>query len=75
VRAVARALGVDLSPELVAMVEDGFGASATGEDAFDAVVGLLGTIDVVRGHRPADPPASVADACTVEGWILGLGPP
>jgi hypothetical protein len=50
---------------------DGFGASRSGEDPFDAiVVGLTSMIEVVDGRRhemsvPADA------AATWEAWILG----
>lgn len=54
-------------------VEDGFGASATGEDAFDAWVGLLGMLGVVLGDQPAGTPGD-DEARRVEGWILGRHP-
>ena len=38
--------------ELARAVKDGFTATSSGEDQFDAVVGLLGMLDVVEGHRP-----------------------
>lgn len=56
--------------ELVHAIRDGFGASRSGEDRFDAVVGLIGMIDVASGNRsdgaPDDP-----DIRNWEGWILG----
>jgi hypothetical protein len=36
---------------LVAKIEDGFGHSETGEDAFDAFIGLLGIIEAAAIHR------------------------
>jgi hypothetical protein len=39
---------VALSSDLVALVGDGFGTQAEGEDAFDAVIGLLGMIEVIE---------------------------
>ncbi len=63
-------LGVTPEPAAQAEIEDGFGAGADGEDRFDAVVGLLGMLLVLRGERrsgePDDPVVS-----RVEGWILG----
>jgi hypothetical protein len=69
----ARRLDVDLVPSVRAGLHEGFGAASTGEDAYDAFVGLLGVVDVLRGSRPAGPPAGALDAATVEGWILGVG--
>jgi len=51
-------------------IEDGFGSHASGEDPFDALVGLFGMLNIVLGGRPAgEPPAS--KLTPVEGWILG----
>ena len=46
---------VALSSDLVALVGDGFGTGAEGEDAFDAVMGLFGMIEVIEGRRPEGP--------------------
>lgn len=63
-------LNVALDPDLDEQIRDGFGPEGMGEDRYDAVVGLLGMLAVVRGRQPAGaPPAAVA---AVEGWILGL---
>lgn len=63
-------LRVVLDPDLDEAIQDGFGADAMAEDRFDAFVGLLGMLAVVRGRQPAGaPPPAVAP---VEGWILGL---
>jgi hypothetical protein len=60
----------DLTPAAVAAVEDGFGAGRDGEDRFDAFVGLLGMVELLREpsrvHQPDSP---------VEGWILGQAGP
>jgi hypothetical protein len=66
----ARDLGLGLDPALDAAIAAGFGAAPDGEDPFDAVVGLLGMLNVVRGGRPAGAPAD-AQVRRVEGWILG----
>jgi hypothetical protein len=68
--ATAWELNVRLDPDMVDEIREGFGPDASAEDRYDAVIGLLGMIAVVRGHQPAgQPPTSVAG---VEGWILGL---
>ena len=64
--AAAARLGVELSPELRSEIDSGFAR----DDQFDALVGLLGMIDVVRG-RPSGEPRDDAGVVTVEGWILG----
>jgi len=40
---------VELEPELRTKIEGGFGEAETGEDAFDAFIGLLGLIEAIRG--------------------------
>jgi hypothetical protein len=52
------------------LVADGFGADASGEDRFDATVGLLAMLDVLEGFRPEGAPDRPA-VSTWEGWILG----
>lgn len=51
-------------------IMDGFGADAAGEDRFDALVGVLGVINVLEGRRtdgiPDDPWLR-----RWEGWVLG----
>lgn len=63
-------LGVVLDPGLRAQIEDGFGPSPAGEDPFDAVVGLVGMLNVLLGGRPAGEPDE-ANVRSLEGWILG----
>lgn len=58
------------SAALEATITDGFGLDKTGEDRFDAVVGLLGMIDVVERRRTEGAPEE-DDITTWEGWILG----
>jgi hypothetical protein len=58
---------VILAPELVSLINDGFGPTAAGEDAFDAVMGLFGMIEVIDGRRPEGP----LRQSRWEGWILG----
>jgi hypothetical protein len=63
--------GVVFAPTIEHALRDGFGPRAEGEDAFDALIGLLGMIEVVAGERPegACPNPTVQ---AWEGWILGL---
>jgi hypothetical protein len=60
-----------MSARLEAEVRDGFGRYADGEDRFDAVVGLLGMIQVVVGRLPQGLPPDDPHVQQVEGWILG----
>lgn len=73
-RAWARAAGVTLDEPLAALIEDGFGPAALGEDPFDATLGLLGMLNVVLGLRPAGDPLDPTIA-GLEGWILGQQSP
>ncbi len=61
--------GVRFGRELAARVAAGFGPSDGGEDAFDALIGLLGMLEVVDGRRPAAPATAAPDRW--EGWIIG----
>jgi hypothetical protein len=63
----AASLDIGLEPALHGMIEDGF---PQGDDAFDAVVGMIGMIEVVTGRRqPGEP--SEDRIRKLEGWILG----
>ena len=68
---VAGDLGIQLMPESRAQIDDGFGATSHGEDAFDAFVGLVGMINVLSGRRPSGEPPDDQYVTSVEGWILG----
>jgi hypothetical protein len=61
---------VHFDPLTQAAIRDGFGPELVGEDRFDALLGLLGMIEVVDGRREEAPQS---DSClrTWEGWILG----
>jgi hypothetical protein len=50
-------------------VGNGFGKDASGENRFDAALGLLGMVEVVTGRRLEG--GSDPDVRTWEGWILG----
>jgi len=66
----AKRRSVELTPELSAQIEDGFGPPKDSEDPFDALVGLLSMLEVVMGHRPDGAPDDPS-VRKVEGWILG----
>lgn len=68
--AAMAALRVAPGPALRAMVADGFGADAAGEDRFDSVIGLLGLVGVLDGARPDWVPDDAA-VRSWEGWVLG----
>lgn len=64
---------VKLEPSLAEAIEAGFPADRGADDGFDAVVGLLGLLDVVAAGD-ADFPRDDPAVCSVEGWMLGLRP-
>lgn len=66
----AAAAGVALAPALRTAIRDGFGAQDRGGDSFDAAVGLLAVIDVLRAPSSAQAPREDA-VRRWEGWILG----
>ena len=68
----ARENRVRMSPSLQHAIDDGFGEERSGEDRFDAMVGLFGMLDVVLGNRPPGAPRD--ERTRVEGWILGQQP-
>ena len=61
---------VRLEPMLTGAMKNGFGSSATGEDAFDSLIGLCSMLEIVLGHRGDGAPESQA-VQDIEGWILG----
>ena len=63
----AQSIGLELKPELVAAIQSGF---PEGDDAFDAVVGLFGMLEVVTGKRQSGEPKEERIR-QLEGWILG----
>ncbi len=64
----AAAHRVSFTRALAAAIDDGFGPAAGGDDQFDALLGLLGMIEVADGRR-ADAPTGIDRVW--EGWILG----
>ena len=72
--AAAQRLGIDLADGFAATLAAGFGGDTRGEDRFDAAVGLVGMVNILRGHcAPGDP--QDRERCSVEGWILGQAEP
>ena len=66
----ASAHGVVLKPKLASLIRNGFGEHGDGEDAFDAITGLCGMIEVADGRR-AEAPDALWTSRPHEGWILG----
>lgn len=67
----AQSQPVQFSTSLTHALETGFGGNAKGEDPFDAVVGLLGMINMLTNYTSAYEPLE-AYSRTIEGWMLGL---
>lgn len=61
---------VQLDAPLQIVISEGFGPSESGEDPFDAVVGLFGMLNVVLGHRTPGEPTDER-VRKIEGWIFG----
>jgi hypothetical protein len=68
----AQRSGVNLAGDVREQILDGFGPSKSGDDPFDALVGLLSMIEVVDDRRD-EGRAPSGDAW--EGWILGQRSP
>jgi hypothetical protein len=68
--ASAAQLGLNLKNGLQAEIKAGFGTGTDGEDRFDAMVGLLGILKVVRGLNNFQEPEE-AWLRKIEGWIFG----
>lgn len=64
-------IAIEIAPDLRALMNDGFGPAASGEDPFDSVMGALQVIAVLEGLVPDMPPGLPAEQRRVEGWILG----
>lgn len=64
----AESKSVALDPELHNAIQYGF--SRGGDDAFDALIGLFGMIEVALGSRPEGGHPN-SKLTSIEGWILG----
>jgi len=70
----AKAAGLVLEPETESQLRDGFGPRKSGEDPFDAMVGLVGMLNVLAGRCPLWEPTDPV-LRRVEGWIFGQAAP
>lgn len=61
---------VTLAPALADHITAGFGPHPGADDRFDAVVGVFGMLNVLRGARPSGEPEDPV-VRRIEGWILG----
>lgn len=61
--------GVVLSAALREEIADGFGDAPTGEDRFDAVVGVLGMLAVLPSPRLT---LAWGPETALEGWLFGM---
>lgn len=64
--AAAESIGIRLERPLIEDIQQGL----ANDDAYDALVGLLGMLNVVQGFRSEAPPLEDA-VRRVEGWMLG----
>lgn len=67
---IAGRLAIDLADGLAATLAAGFGGDGQGDDRFDAFVGMVGMINILRGARAAGDPRDRLRR-KAEGWILG----
>jgi hypothetical protein len=67
----AAAIDLELEPDLQSMIEEGFLVGK--DDAFDAVVGLMGMVGVITGKRQSGQSSEDRNQ-NLEGWILGQVP-
>jgi len=71
-RELLRRLGAEARLDLAlvrALLVDGFGATRSGEDPFDATIACIALARLLLDDSMPEP---LDDARTVEGWILGL---
>lgn len=69
-RAALDRLRIAPAPAALAMIQDGFGADAAGEDRLDCTLGLMAMIAVLEGLREDVIPADDM-VRRWEGWVLG----
>ncbi|WP_338187206.1 methyltransferase type 12 [Thalassospira tepidiphila] len=65
--------GIEISPSVWADISDGFGPDHGKDDAFDALIGVMGLIEIAEGRRPEHLPRTPS-VLNREGWIVGLNP-
>jgi len=71
---LADRLKLDLDPGLIDSIEAGFDNQPSGEDRFDALVGLYGMINVLEGNHSSGEPVP-PHISKIEGWIFGQEQP
>jgi hypothetical protein len=59
-----------LDKHLTVLIKTGFSDKIESEDQFDALVGLFGMINVIRGNHPCGEPLP-PEISKIEGWIFG----
>lgn len=64
-------VGIEFDPQAKRNVIEGFGPSPSGEDRFDAFVGLIGMLQILRRKRHFFEPETNSIR-KIEGWIFGL---
>ena len=70
----ARDHNLELDPVIIGLIMDGFGNDLSGEDRFDALVGLYGMINIILGSHTTGEPVS-PQITKLEGWIFGQEQP
>jgi hypothetical protein len=75
IMSAADRLDVEVHPSLERQVLNGFGRDRAADDRFDAVIGLLGMLNVVVGRRSPGNPDDDLTVNQVEGWMLGQSDP
>ena len=63
--------GIEILPAVFDDIKDGFAPDQGKDDAFDALIGLMGLIMIAEGKRAENLPTAPA-INTREGWIVGL---
>ena len=71
--AAAERSSAELSVAAAQAIAGGFGPHGNGEDAFDAMVGLLGMIKHLHDGAQVEAPTD-RTIRAVEGWIIGQSP-
>ena len=69
----ARAKGNEINDTVWDDIKDGFSPDHGKDDAFDALVGVMGLIEIAEGRRPEHLPRTPS-ILEREGWIVGLDP-
>ena len=72
-RAAMAGLGCSADLGTKALLDDGFGPDAAGEDRLDCLLGVLCVMLVLAGRRPDTAPPDPW-VTTWEGWVLGQAP-